>query len=67
MVMLLLVFDFVRICARRDVFDRPPLGLTVEPMRSFAIALLIDGLTGVVPPDGRTGVTDLTFDAIHAK
>jgi len=61
------VVIFLRLCARRLVVSFSPLEIPIEPPDPFGNALFTDGMTVVVPPDGRTGVTALTFDAIHAK
>jgi hypothetical protein len=53
---------FLRLCARRFV-----VGIAIEPPDPFVNALFTDGMAVVEPPDGRTGVSALTFEAIHAK
>jgi hypothetical protein len=59
--------DFVRICPRRFVDNLSPLEIITEPPDGFCTAGFTDGMTVVASPDGRTGVTALTLDAIHAK
>jgi len=61
------VVIFLRLCARRFVVSLTALGKGIEPSDPFGNALFTDEMGVVVPPDGRTGATALTFEAIHAK
>jgi hypothetical protein len=61
------VVGFLRLCPRRLVDSLSPLEIITEPPDGFCTGLFIAGMAVVAPPDGRTGATVLTFDAIHAK
>jgi hypothetical protein len=61
------VVGFLSLCARRFVVGLSPLGIAIEPPDIFGNGLFTDGIAVVASPDGRTGATALTFEAIHAK
>jgi hypothetical protein len=61
------VFVFLRPCPRRFVDGLSSPGIAIDPPGTFGNSLFTDGLTVVASPDGRTGATALTFEAIHAK
>ena len=61
------VFVFLRVCARRLVVGLFSFGIAIEPPGTFGIASFTDGIDVAAPPDGRAGATALTFEAIHAK
>lgn len=48
-------------------FDRSPVGFPETPPGPLGDSFAADGIAVVKPPDGRAGVSDLTFDPIHAK